>query len=137
MPVHSCIFVPEMGRFLSLLILFCYLYLIVQPAIPILNYLVQKNYYANTLCENKSRPSLKCEGKCALKKQITLLKNQKNQQQSVPIEIEFSTPGPHCPKRFALLDLNFQISPITEINFKAKLPPGYPSQSTQPPENLS
>lgn len=29
-----------------------------------------QNYIAANLCENKSRPALKCDGKCYLKKQI-------------------------------------------------------------------
>lgn len=126
-----------MGRSISMLILFCYLFMIVQPAIPILKYLVQKDYYANTLCENKSRPSLKCEGKCALKKQITQSENNKSQQQSAPVEMEFSNPGPHSPKRFTLFVLSFPDSHPMGINLKEDLPSGYSSQLAQPPEYLS
>ncbi len=137
LPFHSSYLCTEMGRSLSLIILVCYLFLIVQPAIPVLNYLIQKDYYANTLCENKSRPSLKCQGKCALKKQIAQAENNKSQQQSTPVEMEFSNPGPHYLKRFTLFVFSFPDSHPMGIDFKEDLPSGYPSQSAQPPEHLS
>ena len=134
---HSRTFALEMGRSLSLIILFCYLFLIVQPAIPILNYLIQKDYYANTLCENKSRPSLKCQGKCALKKQIAQAESQHSQQQSTEIEIEFSTPIPHCSKQFLIFSQQLISSPIPSDSFTPLLPEGYTTQSCQPPELIS
>lgn len=33
-------------------------------------YQLNKTYVANTLCENKARPQLKCDGKCYLKKNL-------------------------------------------------------------------
>jgi hypothetical protein len=137
LPFHSCIFAPEMGRSLSLIILFCYLFLIVQPAIPILNYLFQKDYYANTLCENKSRPSLKCEGKCALKKQLAQAEIKHSQQQSTEVEIEFSFPVPHCPKQFQIFPLQLIYSSKPSDFLTLIFPEGHPSLSSQPPELFS
>ncbi|BDS15095.1 hypothetical protein AsAng_0058790 [Aureispira anguillae] len=37
-----------------------------------------QNFIAETLCENKTRPQLKCDGKCYLKKQIS--KQQKEEK---------------------------------------------------------
>lgn len=34
------------------------------------NYLVNKEYIATTLCENREMPEMKCDGKCYLRKQL-------------------------------------------------------------------
>ena len=35
-----------------------------------IDYTVNQSYIANTLCENKAKPQLRCNGKCYLKKQL-------------------------------------------------------------------
>ena len=34
------------------------------------NYLVQYNYYAEVLCENRDKPEMECNGKCALMEEL-------------------------------------------------------------------
>lgn len=77
-------------------ILFAYLLLVVQPAIPFLHYTFQKDYYARVLCVNQSRPSMHCEGKCALRKQLARASNEQPVEAPSPAP-EFHPPAPHCP----------------------------------------
>ncbi|MGB5242101.1 MAG: hypothetical protein WBN16_06805 [Lutimonas sp.] len=60
-----------------------YLLAIIQPAIPILDYLLNYNYIANQLCENREKPVLACNGKCYLEKQIS--KQNPEQNSSIPL----------------------------------------------------
>lgn len=58
--------------------------------IVVSNYLINKRYISENLCENKNDIQLKCEGKCHLKKQ--LLKEDKKEQtpiNKVKEKIEF------------------------------------------------
>jgi hypothetical protein len=48
-----------------------------------LDYALNKKYIAANLCENRSRPELKCEGKCYLCKKIKK-ENNKDSENSAP-----------------------------------------------------
>ena len=37
-----------------------------KPIFPVLDYIINYDYIANELCENKAKPELKCNGKCHL-----------------------------------------------------------------------
>lgn len=37
---------------------------------PVLDYMANYDYIVNTLCENKDKPELKCNGKCHLSKEL-------------------------------------------------------------------
>lgn len=41
-----------------------------KPIIPVLDYMVNYEYIATQLCENKAKPELKCNGKCHLAKEL-------------------------------------------------------------------
>ena len=41
-----------------------------SPYLPYIDYLINKEFIAKELCENKDKPALKCHGKCHLEKQI-------------------------------------------------------------------
>ncbi|MGE8552456.1 MAG: hypothetical protein ACN6OB_00815 [Chryseobacterium jejuense] len=45
-------------------------YMVFRPLIPLAEYAVNYNYIVNTLCVNKSKPELHCNGKCHLKKEL-------------------------------------------------------------------
>lgn len=55
-------------RFLTLFILS--IILVVKPLVPIVEYVVNYTYISEVLCENKSTPQKKCNGKCHLKKEL-------------------------------------------------------------------
>lgn len=46
------------------------LLVLTKPVIPVLDYILNYDYIANTLCENKAKPQLHCNGKCHLKKEL-------------------------------------------------------------------
>ena len=52
------------------LLLNLYLLVLVQPAIPVLEYLINYNYIVNELCENREKPIKTCNGKCYLGDQV-------------------------------------------------------------------
>jgi hypothetical protein len=49
----------------------------ITPAIPVIHYLINKDYIAKNLCINKDKPKSCCKGKCHLVKQLQ--KTNKNQ----------------------------------------------------------
>ena len=48
----------------------------------VLDYTVNKNYIAKTLCENRDKPKLNCNGKCQLMKKMAAEENQNNKTSS-------------------------------------------------------
>lgn len=52
------------------LLLNLYLLALVQPALPILEYLINYDYIVNELCENRNKPIMDCNGKCYLGDQV-------------------------------------------------------------------
>lgn len=41
-----------------------------KPVFPLLDYMVNYDYIANVLCENKAKPQMHCNGKCHLMKEL-------------------------------------------------------------------
>lgn len=54
----------------SCVVLFVTAIMLVKPLWPIAEYIVNYDYIVNTLCENKDRPELECNGKCYLSRQL-------------------------------------------------------------------
>jgi len=69
------------------LLLNLYLLVLIQPALPVLEYLVNYDYIVNELCENRDKPILACNGKCYLGNQV-----------EKQLDIERNTPVPIPPK---------------------------------------
>ena len=44
--------------------------LFLKPVFPLLDYIANYDYIAKVLCENKTKPELKCNGKCHLMKEL-------------------------------------------------------------------
>lgn len=44
--------------------------LLLKPALPFLEYVVNYDYISQVLCENKAIPDLECNGKCHLMKEL-------------------------------------------------------------------
>jgi hypothetical protein len=82
-------------------------------------YQLNKNFISTTLCENKNRPKLKCNGLCYMKKQ---LKASDENQNNTPISIkDFSEVVLFCShseikliKHNSLQNLYFSILEISE-----------------------
>ncbi len=61
-----------------------YLVAMLQPVIPLIEYYSNKEYIASVLCENRDKPSLACNGKCYLEKQLKKANKQDAHDHSVP-----------------------------------------------------
>ncbi|AZA78996.1 hypothetical protein EG347_16480 [Chryseobacterium sp. G0186] len=46
------------------------LYMVFRPLIPLVEYAVNYNYIVDTLCINKNKPEVHCNGKCYLSKEL-------------------------------------------------------------------
>ncbi|MFD2892038.1 hypothetical protein ACFS5J_08450 [Flavobacterium chuncheonense] len=66
---------------------------LLKPVLPFVEYVVNYEYIAMQLCENKSKPELKCNGKCHLVKELAkasenekpLSQNKKNSNTEIEI----------------------------------------------------
>lgn len=50
--------------------IFLTLYMVFRPLIPLMEYAVNYDYISTTLCVNKSKPELHCNGKCYVSKEL-------------------------------------------------------------------
>lgn len=46
------------------------LVVLLKPVLPVISFMVNYDYIAKELCENKTKPELHCNGKCYLKKEL-------------------------------------------------------------------
>lgn len=44
--------------------------MLIKPVMPVFEYILNYDYIANVLCENKDKPELHCNGKCHLMKEL-------------------------------------------------------------------
>lgn len=57
------------------------LFMLAKPVIPVLDYIVNYDYIAKELCENKAKPEMHCNGKCHLMKELAKASEGEKQQQ--------------------------------------------------------
>jgi hypothetical protein len=58
-------------------VIFILLFVIVlKPILPVIDYVVNFNYFSKVLCENKVKPKLNCNGKCQLMKELAKASEQ-------------------------------------------------------------
>ena len=75
---------------LTHLFLNLYLLALIQPALPVIDYLVNYNYIATELCENRDKPILSCNGKCYLEEQVKQqLDRTSNEEIPMPPQVDF------------------------------------------------
>jgi len=53
-----------------ILFLLIYLFIMIKPVVPYLEYMVRRGYIIENLCINKEEPEKHCNGKCHLEKQV-------------------------------------------------------------------
>ena len=46
------------------------LFMLLKPALPVIDYVVNYEYITKVLCVNKAKPKLQCNGKCHLMKEL-------------------------------------------------------------------
>ncbi len=87
------------------LLLNLYLLVLIQPALPVLEYMINYDSIVNELCENRDKPVLTCNGKCYLGDQVEKqLDLDREAQLPVPPEIDlekFVTLGVKFVHQFA------------------------------------
>jgi len=94
---------------LTHLFLNLYLLALIQPALPVIDYLVNYNYIATELCENRDKPILTCNGKCYLEEQV---------KQQLDLSDKEETPMPPQVDFEKLISLKFK--KFTYLLFEAK-----------------
>ena len=92
-----------------------YILAIIQPSLPILEYLVNYDYIKNELCENKEKPILACNGKCYLQKQVLEVDTNTNSNKiPIPPEIDFE-------KLIVIVNDQFLFNPCIIPTYKIKI----------------
>ncbi|WP_109413901.1 hypothetical protein [Pararcticibacter amylolyticus] len=91
---------------------------------------LNRNYIASTLCENRERPWLHCDGKCYLAKKMKQVeekeKNEERQTQKNLIQDSF------LPVSFPVV-FTTRLLRVIEIPYNKPVITGYPSIIYQPP----
>jgi len=54
--------------------------MLLKPVIPVLDYIINYDYIAKELCENKAKPQMHCNGKCHLMKELAKAAEEQKQQ---------------------------------------------------------
>lgn len=71
------------------LLLNLYLLVLIQPSLPILEYMINYDYIVKELCENRDKPVLTCNGKCYLGDLVDQNRNLNHKEQlPLPPEME-------------------------------------------------
>jgi hypothetical protein len=52
------------------IIIIVVLSILLKPILPVVDYIINYDYISKVLCENKTKPELKCNGKCHLIKEL-------------------------------------------------------------------
>jgi hypothetical protein len=100
------------------------LMLIKMLAMPIvyLEYALNKEYIASTLCVNKNKPAMHCSGKCQLKKQLAKASetgDAQNQKGATSMP-----PADYCEE---IKQYTFSITILNAHSFAAFLPGAFPT----------
>lgn len=115
------------------------LMVLLKPVFPVVEYIVNYDYIAKVLCENKAKPALKCNGKCHLMKQLAkesesekpLFPNKKAPQEVevlfyqnidfqccnvFPVAVATSTTS-NCINLYSFEEINVIFHPPLSINY--------------------
>lgn len=85
-------------------------YMVFRPLIPLAEYAVNYNYIVKTLCANKNKPELHCNGKCYLSKELA---KANSDAESTPFN-KIKNSGQK------ILDI-YTLPEIIEVTFKGKI----------------
>ncbi|MBE0422396.1 MAG: hypothetical protein IBX66_00490 [Lutibacter sp.] len=77
------------NQFFGIFFYLLYLLAMVRPLVPIMEYYANYDYIATVLCENRDKPSLECNGKCYLEKQIKKANHDNHDHKSTVPQIDF------------------------------------------------
>lgn len=54
--------------------------MLLKPVMPVLDYIINYDYIAKELCENKAKPQMHCNGKCHLMKELAKAAEEQKQE---------------------------------------------------------
>ncbi len=91
--------------------------MVLQPAIPIIDYIVNKDYISNNLCVDKDVPMSTCNGKCHLVKQLVDLSTANNEQAPTQDNRKYFDYGVHLIVNNPLLDITNSNYSKAEFHF--------------------
>ena len=69
-----------MQKINALILTAIFIFILVKPVIPYLEYMVRKDWIIEKFCINKERPDMQCNGKCHLEKQLSKEADEPDQQ---------------------------------------------------------
>lgn len=98
----------------GLLLIFMLMY--IKPYVPYIDYILNKEYIAENLCENKDKPKLNCHGQCHLKKEVEKVSEQEKETSDLPYS---------NPKEENKQQINLFVELADEIILKVKKEPTY------------
>jgi hypothetical protein len=93
------------------LLLNLYLLVLIQPSLPVLEYLINYDYIVNELCENRDKPVMSCNGKCYLGDLVDQNRNL-NHKEQVPLPPEMEL--------LKYISFNTVIIPDTPVSSESK-----------------
>jgi len=73
-----------MKKFAGAGFILLYVSLLLKPFIPYIGYQINKAYIMQTLCVNRDKPQLHCDGKCYLDKQLQKANDLNTSPEQVP-----------------------------------------------------
>lgn len=68
----------------AIVLLALYGSLLLKPAVPMLDYVLNYEYISEVLCINKAQPQLQCDGKCHLRTQLESSQDEEAPGKPVP-----------------------------------------------------
>jgi len=90
---------------------------LVQPVLPVLEYLINYDYIVNELCENRDKPILTCNGKCYLGDQVEKqLDRGPDQQKPIPPKFDtekFVTLKTSCKNDLFIIEKSIVSRPVS------------------------
>lgn len=70
------------------LVLFLAFYILLKPAVPVIDFMVNYSYIIKELCVNRDKPEMECNGQCYLKKELAEAATQEfpiSKERKIPI----------------------------------------------------
>jgi hypothetical protein len=81
--------------------------MLLKPALPVIDYVVNYEYISTVLCVNKAKPKLQCNGKCHLMKELA-----KSSESEAPISSDKKIASQQFEVLFLEEIKSFKIAPI-------------------------
>lgn len=104
-------------RPIAIILLICYQVVVFRMLIPVADYLINQEYIASELCENKEQPVLACNGKCYLMSEITKIYGG-DEDQSNNVQEDLEEDWSHSFLSKTQIEGNFTLVSASASKFK-------------------